>query len=102
MAHLRDIGGIGDAADIGKAGCGGFSRQSGNRRLELGHDREAVALAQRHEADGDRNLTVHGRREEGEQGLGELDVVRRRDGADEEDAIGAIADLFQRRFDEPD
>ena len=29
-------------------------------------------------------------------------VIVRADGADEEDAIGAIADLFQRRFDEPD
>ena len=44
--------------------------QRADFRLQRGHDRKTIGLSDRHETDGDRDLTVHHGSEEGEERVG--------------------------------
>ena len=88
MAHLRDVGGVADAADVVQSGGGGLGGAFRHPRLEGRHHREPVRLPERHQPDRDRDLCVDAGREVAEERLVEPDPVRGRDRADS-NRIGA-------------
>ena len=88
MAHLRDVSGVGDPADVVQwcVGCGG--REGGGARFERRHDAQPIGLTERHEAHGDRDLRVDRGGEIAEERGLDVNAVRGGDGADG-DRVGA-------------
>ena len=60
VAHLGDVGGVGDPAQIIKCRRCRGGREARDGGLERGHDGEAGGLADGDEPDRDRDLAVHG------------------------------------------
>ncbi len=67
VAHLRDVGCVGDAADIVEARDRRSLGQRRDRGLERGDHLQPGGLAERHQPHGDRDLRLHRRGEVAEQ-----------------------------------